>query len=95
MKKTASFISEKDSFIEFPCDFPIKVMGSAVPEFNQRIIEIASQNDPRFNKNDIKIKQSRTGKYTSLTLSIHAKSRAQLDALYQELTDCELVLWAL
>jgi putative lipoic acid-binding regulatory protein len=95
MKKTDSSISEEDSFIEFPCDFPLKVMGSATPEFHQRMIEIASLHDPRFNKNDIKTKQSKTGKYTSLTLSIHAESKGQLDALYQELTDCELVLWAL
>jgi putative lipoic acid-binding regulatory protein len=88
-------IPEEESLIEFPCDFPVKVMGAAIPEFHQRMIEIASQHDPCFNADETRLRHSKTGKYTSLTLNIHAKNRSQLDALYQELTDCELVLWAL
>jgi putative lipoic acid-binding regulatory protein len=95
MKEIASHISEEDSLIEFPCYFPVKVMGAALPEFHQRMIEIASKHDSEFNENDIKLRQSKTGKYTSLTLMVHAENRAQLDTLYQELTACELVLWAL
>jgi len=95
MKQTPPKIPEEASLIEFPCDFPVKVMGAAIPEFHHRIIEIARQHDPRFNVDEIKLRHSKTGKYTSLTLTIHAKNRPQLDALYQELTDCELVLWAL
>lgn len=95
MKKILPEVAEEESLIEFPSDFPLKVMGTAIPEFHQRMIEIASKYDPRFNDSDTKIKQSKTGKYTSLTLNIHAENKAQLDALYQELTDCELVLWAL
>ncbi len=94
MKSTPQ-ISEEESLIEFPCDFAIKVMGAALPEFHQRMIEIAGKHDPRFDENEIKIRNSKTGKYTSLTLNIHAESRPQLDALYRELTSCELVLWAL
>lgn len=86
---------EEESLIEFPSEFPVKVMGAAIPEFHNKMIEIAHQHDPRFNPETIKLKHSKTGKYTSLTLRIHAESKAQLDALYQELTDCELVLWAL
>lgn len=95
MKKTSPQIAEEESLIEFPCNFPVKVMGAAIPEFHQRMIEIASQHDPRFNTDEIKLRHSKTGKYTSLTLNIHAENRPQLDALYQALTDCELVLWAL
>ena len=95
MKETASQISEDESLIEYPCDFPVKVMGSAIPEFHQRVVDIASKHDARFNADEIKLRHSKTGKYTSLTLNIHAENRPQLDALYQELTACELVLWAL
>jgi putative lipoic acid-binding regulatory protein len=95
MKQTPQHIPEEASLIEFPCNFPVKVMGAAIPEFHNRIIEIASRHDPRFNVDEIKLRHSKTGKYTSLTLTIHANNRPQLDALYQELTDCELVLWAL
>ena len=95
MKKVSPEIAEDESLIEFPCDFPVKVMGSAIPEFHQRIVEIAKKHDSHFDTEEIKLKHSKTGKYTSLTLNIHAENKAQLDALYQELTDCELVLWAL
>jgi len=95
MKQTAPQIPEEESLIEFPCDFPLKVMGAAIPEFHQRMIEIAAKHDPRFDADEITMRNSKTGKYTSLTLNIHAKNRPQLDALYEELTACELVLWAL
>ncbi|MCK5901729.1 MAG: DUF493 domain-containing protein [Cocleimonas sp.] len=95
MKKPLPLISEEASLIEYPCEFPVKVMGAAIPEFHQRVEQIARVHDSRFNPDENKLKQSKTGKYTSITLNIHTDSRAQLDALYQELTACELVLWAL
>ena len=95
MKKILPDVPEEESLIEFPCDFPVKVMGSAIPEFHQRITEIAHKHDQRFNADTITLRHSKTGKYTSLTLTIHAENKPQLDALYQELTECELVLWAL
>ncbi|MCK5812704.1 MAG: DUF493 domain-containing protein [Cocleimonas sp.] len=95
MKQSVPQISEEESLIEFPCDFPVKVMGAAIPEFHQCILEIANKHDPHFNPDKTKQRDSKTGKYTSLTLIIHAENKPQLDALYQDLTDCELVLWAL
>ena len=86
---------EEESLIEFPCEFPIKVMGAAIPEFHTVIETIAKKHDPKFAPNETKQKNSKTGKYVSLTLNIHAKDKAQLDAIYQDLTDNELVLWAL
>jgi putative lipoic acid-binding regulatory protein len=86
---------EEESLIEFPCEFPVKVMGTAIPEFHSTIDKIAKKHDPKFLPEETKQKDSKTGKYTSLTLNIHAKDKAQLDAIYQDLTDNELVLWAL
>lgn len=86
---------DEESLIEFPCDFPVKVMGAAIPEFHARIAEIAKKHDPDFNTEDTKIQHSKTGKYVSLTLNIHASDKPQLDALYNDFTSCELVLWAL
>jgi len=86
---------EEESLIEFPCDFPVKVMGVAVPEFHSCIEVIAKKHDSEFSSEDTKQKNSKTGKYVSLTLNIHAKNKKQLDGLYQELTDSELVVWAL
>lgn len=85
----------EESLIDFPCDFPVKVMGAALPEFHTCIEEIAKKHDSEFIPEEIEQKNSKTGKYVSLTLNIHAKDKAQLDALYQALTDHELVLWAL
>lgn len=87
--------TEEESLIDFPCDFPVKVMGAAIPEFLSSITKIAEKHDPDFVSDEIKQKISKTGKYISLTLNIHAKDKPQLDGLYQELTDHELVLWAL
>jgi putative lipoic acid-binding regulatory protein len=95
MKKTELQSLEEESLIEFPCNFPLKVMGAAIPEFHQCIIDIAHKHDPYFDADEIKMRNSKTGKYASLTLNIHAKNKPQLNALYQELTNCELVLWAL
>lgn len=93
MTNTASPVEE--TLIDFPCDFAIKVMGAARPEFHSCIENIAKKHDPEFIPEETKQKNSKTGKYVSLTLNIHAKDKPQLDALYQELSDNELVLWAL
>jgi len=85
----------EESLIDFPCDFPVKVMGAAIPEFHACISKIAEKHDPEFIHDETTHNTSKTGKYVSLTLNIHAKDKAQLDRLYQELTDHELVLWAL
>ena len=86
---------EEETLIDFPCEFPVKVMGAAIPEFHTRIHEIAKQHDADFNEENTKIQHSKTGKYVSLTLNFHAVDKPQLDALYNDLTNCELVLWAL
>jgi len=86
---------DDESLIEFPCEFPVKVMGAGIPEFHACVNKIAAKHDPDFRSDENKQNNSKTGKYVSLTLNIHAKDKEQLDKLYQELTDHELVLWAL
>ncbi len=85
----------EESLIDFPCDFPVKVMGAAIPELHTAIANIAAKHDSEFNNNETTKNVSKTGKYVSLTLNIHAKDKPQLDALYLDLTANELVLWAL
>jgi hypothetical protein len=87
--------SNDKPLIDFPCEIPVKVMGAALPEFHACIEEIAKQHDPDFDADQTKQNISKTGKYVSLTLNIHATGKLQLDALYQSLTDHKLVLWAL
>ncbi len=87
--------TEEESLIEFPCEFPVKVMGPALPEFHTAITKIATTHDSEFDASQTTQNVSKTGKYVSLTLNIHAKDKPQLDAIYKDLTKHELVLWAL
>ena len=77
--------SRSGSLIEYPCLFPIKVLGLAADGLVEAIGTVALQFDPRFNADDIELRVSGGGKYWGLTLHIHATDRAQLDALYQAL----------
>ncbi len=86
---------EQETLIEFPCEFPVKVMGAAIPEFHSAVEKIVKIHDPKYDPGLTKQNTSKTGKYVSLTLNIHAENKPQLDALYQDLTNHELVVWAL
>ncbi len=88
-------ITEEESFIEFPCTFPIKVVGTNLPEFRAVVCKIAKKHDASFAEDKMTSRLSKTAKYLSLTLPVYVTERPTLDAIYQELTDCELVQWAL
>lgn len=84
-------IKPEDSLIEYPCDFPIKVMGKAVPEFAQVLTEVVLCHDPRFDPATVEMRPSGKGNYVGLTFTIWATSREQLDTLYRELHGHPLV----
>ncbi|MGD8497295.1 MAG: DUF493 domain-containing protein [Chromatiales bacterium] len=84
-------MSEFESLLEFPCKFPIKVMGAAIPEFRERVLEIARRHVPDLSEQAVSERSSRGGRYTSLNIVVDATSREQLDGLYRDLTGCELV----
>ena len=77
-------MSEQPSLIEYPCDFPIKIMGKAQQEFTQIALAIVKYHAPDFDDTTITVKASKNGTYLSIT-------RSQLDALYQALSDHPLV----
>ena len=80
-----------DTLLEFPCDFPIKVMGAAREGFAQAIAEVVRKHAPDFDAATMEMRPSKAGNYLSLTCTIRALSQAQLDALYRELTSHPLV----
>ncbi|MFZ1386817.1 MAG: DUF493 domain-containing protein [Thiolinea sp.] len=90
-----SVFSKSEVEIEFPSDFPIKVVGAARDDLKQIIHDIIAQHDPEFSMDAIRSTESRSGKYHSLTLGVRATSKEQLDSIYNDLKACELVLWAL
>ncbi len=120
--------SVQPSLIEYPCDFPIKIMGrvdglpvkpaifqksdatsSSVPDdsiaaisaehgrqdFIQAVLMIVKRHAPNFDEASLEVRVSKKNTYLSVTCTIRAVSRAQLDALYQELCDHPMVVMAL
>ncbi len=88
-------MADEGSPLAFPCDFPIKVMGRKEPGFAQTVMDIVLRHAPDFDPATIGMRPSRQGKYLSVTCVIRAVSRAQLDALYQELCDHPSVVMVL
>lgn len=79
-------IPPEQSLIEYPSDFPIKVMGANVEGFAAAIVQVALQFDPGFDAQTLEVRPSKGGNYLGLTITIRATSRPQLDALYRTLT---------
>ena len=80
-----------ESPLAFPCVFPIKVMGRTQAGFAQTMVEIVRRHAPDFDPATVEMRPSREGKYLSLTVTINAVSREQLDELYRDLCDHPMV----
>jgi putative lipoic acid-binding regulatory protein len=85
----------KESLIDYPCSFPIKVMGARVDGFAEAMVQIAQQFDPEYDPATLEMRPSKAGNYLSVTLTIRATSREQLDNMYLALTAHPMVKVAL
>ncbi|QRN41857.1 MAG: DUF493 family protein [Neisseriaceae bacterium] len=83
--------SQEESLIEFPCRFPIKVIGIRHEDFSNQLLEIIQLHDPKLTLVDVKVRESRKGNYLGATVTVNAESKAQLDAIYLSLTGHPLV----
>lgn len=83
--------SRADSLIEYPCRFPIKVMGAKVEGFVAAMVAIARQFDHEFDPAEIELRDSKAGNYLGITLTVNATSREQLDELYRTLSTHPMV----
>ncbi len=81
----------KETLLEFPCTFPLKVMGLSSGALAQTVLEIVRRHAPDFDGATMEMRASSGGKYVSLTCTINATSKPQLDALYRELSGHPLV----
>lgn len=86
---------DEESTLRFPCEFPIKAMGKATPELEIAVLEIMHRHVPDLGEGAVKTRESRNGNYLSITVTIQARSRDQLDAIYMELTTCEHIVFAI
>ena len=81
----------KDSLIEYPSRFPIKVMGAKADGFVHAITAIAKEFDPGFDAATVELRDSKAGNYLGITITITATSREQLDELYRKLSSHPMV----
>jgi putative lipoic acid-binding regulatory protein len=84
-----------ESLIQYPTDFPIKVMGRREPRLVQTIVGIVQRHAPDFDPATVEMRTSKKNSYLSVTCTVRATSREQLDALYRELCDHPAVVMVL
>jgi putative lipoic acid-binding regulatory protein len=82
---------QTESLLTFPTEFPIKVMGKRVNGFAQAVVDVVQKHAPDFDPATLELRTSKEGNYLSVTATVTATSRAQLDELYRELTAHPLV----
>ncbi len=82
----------ESSLLEFPCDFPLKIIGFQRSGYAQSILDAVKRHAPEYDGAEMEMRPSSKGKYLSLTCTIQATSQTQLDALYQELCDHPMVV---
>ena len=81
----------RTTLLEFPCAFPIKIMGARVDDFAQTVLEVVLRHAPDFDAAAMQMRPSSKGNYLSITCTVNATSQAQLDALYVELSSHPMV----
>jgi putative lipoic acid-binding regulatory protein len=84
-------IPPEQSLIEYPSDFPIKIMGLMHDDFSNTIVELVTSHDPEFHAGKLEMRPSSAGKYLAITVTVRATSREQLDNLYRALSGHPMV----
>ncbi len=87
--------NEQETLLEFPCQFPIKAMGLAADDFDALVVGIIRRHVPDLGEGAVKSRASSNGKYVSVTVTITAESKDQLDRIYVDLTRHERVMTVL
>ena len=87
-------IKPEDTLFEFPCRFPIKVMGAQHEAFEITVLQIIRRHAPDLGEGAVVTRPSKGGNYLAITITIQAQSREQLDNIYRELSAHELVKMA-
>lgn len=78
--------AQGETLIEFPCNFPIKVMGETHADFTLEVTRTIQAHWPNFDTHLIEMRGSSNGKYISLTCLVYVTSKPQLDNIYRSLT---------
>jgi putative lipoic acid-binding regulatory protein len=75
-----------DTLFDFPCKFPIKAMGRSIIGMETTIVEIVRRHTLEIDVISVRTRLSSGGKYIGVTVTITARSKEQLDAIYMDLT---------
>jgi uncharacterized protein len=86
---------DKETLFVFPTEYPLKVAGKNKPGFEQTVTAIVRRHVADFDDTMLTVRESRGGKYLSVSVTFTARSKPQLDALYQDLTAHADIVWAL
>jgi hypothetical protein len=81
--------------LEFPCDFPVKAMGYATPDFEEHIVGVVTRHASLAKPRKVSIKESSGGRYLSVTVSVQARSREHLELIYAQLKADQRVVFIL
>jgi len=85
MTTATTATTEQPSVLEFPCAFPIKIMGRTQHGFAQAVVEVVQRHAPDFDAAELEMRASKAGNWLSVTATVNATSREQLDNLYRAL----------
>lgn len=85
----------EESLLQFPCDFPIKVMGEDSPEFRAMAIALIESHTGPLEAERVQTALSRNGRFVSITVTVNAQSKAQLDDIYRDVSGHPSILMAL
>lgn len=84
-----------ETLIKFPCEYSIKIVGEATQAFESETLRILRAHVPKLGEGAIVQKLSKENKYLSITAKIWVENKAQLDAIYQDLSACPLMKFVL
>jgi uncharacterized protein len=85
---------QKPSLLEFPCEFCIKAICKSSESLEKDLLQLIQKNTPDATEKNLSKRSSKKENYTAITITVNAQSQEQLNAIYQDLTDSELVLMA-
>ncbi len=88
-------VPKEQKLLDFPCDFPIKMMGREQPEFRDAAVALVERHTGKIRSDAIRTALSRNGNFLSITITIKARNQQQLDDIYSDLSEHEEVLVAL
>jgi len=88
-------VEQRETLIEYPCDFNIKAMGETSAAFDATVVSIVREHVEDVREDAVTTKQSSGGKFTSVTVSVYVTSQLQVDTIYRALSSHDLVKYIL